>query len=159
MDIFIIINEEFNKSYFNFLTSWFIAKVFILFLLNNINISVRNDRFFNNLFDFILNFKSSRKSIDILFTVSDVISCVRLCSNLIFMYIHSAFSQATSLSNTNLMAHSHVLNTFNILDQDLFLLQSVDREWHSKRNRKWKTFWNSYDQDNNSNDTNLSAFH
>jgi len=57
------------------------------------------------------------------------------------------------------MAHGHILNTFDLFDQNLFSLQSVDGERHSKRNRKWKTFWDSNNQDNNRNNTNLSTLH
>jgi len=74
------------------------------------------------------------------------------------MNIHHTTCQASCLSDTNLVAHGHVLNALHLLYQNLFFLQPVDRERHGKTNAQWKAFWDSNDQNNDGNYTNLSTF-
>ena len=134
MDIFIVINKELDESNFNLLTSWLIREFTFFFVFSNKNISVGNNRFLNNVLNLIGNFKFSWESISVLWTVSHMISWVWLSGDLIFTNDHSTFGYASSLSDSNFVAHAHVLNTFNVFDQDLFTLQSVDGEWHGERN-------------------------
>ena len=105
----------------------------------------------------MLNFKSCGECInETLF--SDVISGISLLSNLILYDVHSALCQATSFTNHNFMTHSHVLNAFNILNQNLFFLQSMNWKRNGKRNTQWKSFWDSNNENNDRNNSNLGTF-
>lgn len=128
MKVFTIINKEFDKSNFNFLTFWFIYVITFIIFNGKVNISVRNDAFSNYIFNLIHDFKFGTKAMAVIWVFRIVIVDVTTSSDLIFSNVHSALGQAPSLSDINLVAHSHVLNALDFLDQDLFFLQSVDGE-------------------------------
>lgn len=54
------------------------------------------------------------------------------------------------------MEHGACLNTLEVLDENLILLQAVDGESHCNRNSQWKSLWDSDDHDHNCNNCNLS---
>jgi hypothetical protein len=110
MDIFVVINKEFGKGNFNFLTFWLVAEVVSLLFSNKVNIRVRDDTLANNILNFIHNFKFGSEGISVITIISDMVVKIAVLGDLIFPNGHSALGQASSLADVNLVTHGHVLN-------------------------------------------------
>lgn len=78
-----------------------------------------------------------------------------LVSNLVLPYCQFSCCKNARLAYTKVVKHGSRLDALNVLNEDLVLFQTADGQGHGNGDCKWKSFWNSNNHQDHSDDSNL----
>ena len=108
------------------------------------------DKVLEAIIDSIIQLEAIRTGISIVVNRDEVLAELILCD------FEPSLSKSASLANANVVNCRTCLNTLQVLDQDLIILEVINGKGHGYRNSEWKTFRNGDDKNNHGSDETFS---